>query len=329
MKKGNAVFYAASIAILALLVMYINPSAVWQVMSSSSPEYIAYAFIVSNIALFSRVLKWKVLLHGVSVSETAPVQFFGIAASNLTPGKIGEPVKSVALKLVKKIPVSTSLPAVIWERIADVLVMMLFAVFGFYIIASTEYIALFFGAIILFSFLIIMLVAMMCSKRFGMAVFGILRKMPVLEKISESFMRNFYSVSGISKTSFLKCMFFTFVAWVCDGIVFYLVYVSVFFPAMSSAMPVFDTGTALAMTSMLSISILMGIASSLPGGLGGTEAVLVFLLTVFGLTGAAAGSVVIIGRMLTFGYSILLGYISFIWLGKRIDMRSIKNILWN
>jgi uncharacterized protein (TIRG00374 family) len=316
MKIKKAALLFLSALILAGIVIYLNPLLLAETIAGADPLLILAAFAVSNAALLSRIVKWKVLLSGVSVAEAAPVQLFGIAVSNLTPGKIGEPVKSVALKMLKNIPVSTSLSTIMWERIMDVLVMVMFGVAGFYLIASTGLFYIVGAAVGLFIVIIAFLVAMLCSERIGRKAFGILRRLPGLGRINDQFLSNFYSGSRISVSRFALCFVFTFFAWLFDGICFYLVFMAISPAGLGFEFPVI-------ITCLLSLSILVGLLSSLPGGAGGTEAVMILLLGALGFQAAVAGSVVLVGRFLTFGYSIIAGYFAFLYLGRRMDVRAL------
>ena len=313
MKIRKLALISASLAILAAIIWLLNPARLLQTLSGANPGLVAAAFLVSNCALFFRVMKWKALLRGVSFRELAPIQFFGISVSNLTPGKIGEPVKSMALKMEKGIPVSSSLFSVIWERIMDVIVMMIFGITGFYFIAPGAYMPAIVTALAIFSALIILLLAVMYREKFGRKAFAFLRRFPVVNRIGDGFISNFYSGASIPKVSLASCFFWTFLAWLSDGIVFYLVFISLVPSVPGLSMP-------LVFTCVLSISVLVGLLSSLPGGVGGTEAAMILILGAIGMPAEIAGSTVLLGRAFTFGYSLIPGYLSFLYLGKKIDI---------
>jgi uncharacterized protein (TIRG00374 family) len=320
MKIKKWLMILVSVIILFGIILYLNPARLAQTLYEADSVLIIYAFILSNFALLFRVLKWKSLLNNVSVKELAPVQFFGITASNLTPGKIGEPIKSMALKMVNGTPVSSSLSTVIWERIMDVLVMMIFGIVGMYFIAPPQYLPLIIAALGLFTALIIILLMVMYNEKFGRKFFSFFRKFPVMDKISDQFVSNFYSGTGISRKGFLLCFFWTFLAWLFDGLVFYAVFLSLEPSGIGITMPFI-------LTCILSLSILVGLLSSLPGGAGGTEAVMIILLGAIGISGAVGGATVLVGRALTFGYSIVLGYFSFLYLGKKINLKELMKTI--
>ncbi len=315
MKIKKLFMILLSLAILAGIIIYINPSRIIETVSAADPEMLLLSFAAANAALLLRIAKWKVLLPGVSLAETAPVQLFGITVSNLTPGKIGEPVKSIALKMFKGIPVSTSLPTVIWERIMDVIVMLIFGAAGIYLVASMDYFFVIEMSMLVFILLISVLLVLLLSQKLGTMAFYLLRKLPVLNKISDDFISSFYS-SSIQKRRLLICMILTLLAWLFDGSAFY-------FAMLSFTHTGFEISYTIIFTSILSLSVLAGLISSLPGGMGSTEAVMIIMLGAIGISSQLAGSIVLVGRLMTFFYSIVLGYLAFLWLSRRIDAKEI------
>lgn len=321
MKIRKAILILASLSILAGIVIYLDPQEIAETLIEADLSLVALAFIATNVALFSRVMKWKALLGKISAMELAPIQFFGITISNLTPGKIGEPVKSIALKMSNSTPVSTSLFSVIWERIFDVLVMMIFGIAGMYFIAPAEYLVFIAAAMAFFSVLLAFLIAVMHNEKFGREAFALLRKLPGTGKISDQFVSNFYTSGKIPLSSLASCFFWTSMAWLFDGIVFYLAMVSMKSGEYALISPVEHATQVVIMTCVLSVSILLGLLSSLPGGVGGTEAAMIIILGATGISSQIAGSTVLLGRALTFWYSMLLGYFSFVYLSRKIDIK--------
>jgi uncharacterized protein (TIRG00374 family) len=222
----------------------------------------------------------------------------------------------MALKAVKGIPISVSLPSVIWERIMDVLVLILFGISGLSFIAAEKFLPLIMISVGLFSALIAFLVLIMYCEGIGRKAFGFLRKFPVLNRINDDFLSNFYSGCRFSRAGLFLCFVWTFIAWLFDGIAFYLVYL-----ALSPGG--FNITSPITFTCILALSVLIGLISSLPGGAGGTEAIMILILAAVGIPHEIGGSTVLIGRALTFGWSIVAGYAAFVYLGKRVDLDEI------
>ncbi|MBI2578476.1 MAG: flippase-like domain-containing protein [Candidatus Aenigmarchaeota archaeon] len=308
MKKRYALVLL-SVLILAGLLFYSDPQKVYGIFLLSDKSFLLYAFLISSAGVFLRVMKWKLLLKNASFFDVMPVQFLGSTISNFTPGKFGEPAKAVIMKAKTGIPVSRTLSSIIWERIMDILVLLLFSAvfigrFSSGLFAAGVFSAFFFAGVLVFFF------SVLYSKRFGMKVFGVLKKMPLADRISGEFIETFYR-EKINKKFLMMSFFITLFAWVTDGLVFYLSFRSVGIDLD----PVFFVG-------LVSVSALIGIASFLPGGLGSTDVVMVLLLSAF-MDGSLAVTGVFVARIMTFWYSSLLGWASFVYLGRNIELGKI------
>ena len=165
-----------SIAILTGIIIYADPVLLFSIMSKSDLRFVALALIASNISIAIRVLKWKVLLKNIGFLDLFPIQVFGVAASNFTPGKIAEPSKTIILKMKKGVAVSKTLPTVIWERIMDIIIVIMFSIIiipflteAFILIALVS-ISAFLGIVVTF-------LLMLHKKSIGIKVFDFFRRL--------------------------------------------------------------------------------------------------------------------------------------------------------
>lgn len=312
-KYSKYAFLAASIAILLGIVFYINPGVIASHIEKSDKVMLLAAFVLANVTLVLRALKWYVLLTEADFIKLLPVQMFGMTISNLTPGKIAEPVKSVVLKFYCNTPVSLSLPTVIWERVLDLIVLLFFSM-----IASAFFIEKFVIGVIpllVFTALVILMVLVIYNKPLGRKLFSILRKFRL--NVTEEFIDAFYS-SKIEKRRILLSLAITFAVWLMDGALFFLVIKSVANDFNLSVMEV---------TSLWALSLLAGLITSLPGGMGGSDVVMILLLSFLGVEKGVAGSGVLLARAFSLGYGLLVGYLSFLYLIRKIDMKHLKTVI--
>lgn len=307
--RKRYVLILASLLILLALALYSGPARIFGIFAHSDKMLLVYALLLSGVAGLMRVLKWSVLLKNVPLGDAAPVQFLGSTISNFTPGKLGEPVKSALLKVKTGIAVSRSLPSIMWERIMDVTVLLLLSAVFMTSFSSSLYFAEM-ASIIIFAVVLALFLGMLYSRGFGMIVFSLLRRLPVLNRISGQFIESFYTEKA-EKKSLLLSFAASAAAWIMDGVVFYLCFLAV----GVRLDPVFFIG-------LISVSALIGIASFLPGGLGSTDAVMIFLLAPY-MDAATAVTGVFVARLLTFWFSAFLGWLSFLHLSKHIDMKKI------
>ena len=92
-------------------------------------------------------------------------QTAGMSASNLTPGKIGEPVKSYLLKKTEGISISRTLPSVVMERVFDVFSVIIISLVGLGIVKLPANVTLVLFAIVLFYLSAIMLMFYISAKK--------------------------------------------------------------------------------------------------------------------------------------------------------------------
>jgi len=313
MKLYKIVLLFVSFAILGLIIWYSNPSLVLSLLSKVDKTYILYGILISTVSVFLRVAKWYVLLDNVKFFTALPIQLFGIALSNFTPGKIAEPVKSVVLKITNGVPVSVSLLSIIWERLLDVVVLVILSLFAFQAISLTSNLFILgVAGLAVFIILVVVVVSVLVNQRFGFWVFGIVRKFPVLNRLSLGFIKTFYK-TRIKSAKIAFSFILTVVPWVLDGIVLYFVFISFGITNLSP----------LLLGGMVALSTIIGIASFLPGGIGSFEVIIVVLLGFVGVQHPLAVTAILLFRFLTFWYGVLLGGLSFVYLSKKVDLKSI------
>lgn len=312
MKKYKLAMLLVSLVILAVVVAYANPFVVADLLAKSDYRFIALGFGLSLFSILLGVLKWRVLLKGVSFAELTPVQILGFTISNFTPGKAAEPAKAIILKARKGLAVSSTLTSIVWERVMDVLVLIIFAAVSISPLSlRSDYFILAGISIAIFVLIIAVSISVLYSRRFGNKLFGIIRKLPLLNKLPENFMDKFYKIR-IKKRRLAACFVIALVSWAVIGFVLY------------SALLAFGVVVSpIILIGIVSLSIVIGIASSLPGGLGTTEVVMIFLLGIVGVDHVIAAAAAITFRLMTIWFVNVMGGLSFIYLSRKFKIKNI------
>ena len=221
----EALYGIVVIALLAGLTYYADPAQVAATLANANLHYAALGVLTGIVALLVRVKKWAVLLEK-SFIETAHSQIAGVTISNFTPGKIAEPVKAILLKKRAGVDVSKSLPSIFWERVVDLSVVMILSLFVFTTLPLGGNLrVLSFSGIAIFGGIALVAIAVIYNQRFGRIIFRIARKFPILNRLSENFIENFYSVR-VKKRNVGKCFFWTFAAWLLDSVTFYITFLA-------------------------------------------------------------------------------------------------------
>jgi len=305
-----------SIAILALLVVYADPAKFASIVAKSDIRLLLAALAVSTISILLRAVKWKVFFDDVKFADIVPVQILGLTISNFSPGKIGEPAKAVILKMKNGQAVSSTLPSIVWERILDVLVLLILAIISLYSFThiGRKFYIISIAATAVFVVLLAIGVLVLYSKRFCNSFFNFIRKLPVLNRISKSFIETFQK-TRIKKRKLVYCFIFTALAWILEGFIMHYAFLSI--------------GVSLdpfVLASIFALATMIGIATVLPGGLGSTDVVLTILLSYLGVETAVAITGILLARFLSIWYLNLLGGISFVNLSRKLNI-NMKSIL--
>lgn len=308
----KSVLFLLSLLILGLIIFLSNPAELASKLALSNPFYIVLALVVSSAANIFRVLKWAVLVD-VKFLELFPVQMLGLAISNFSPAKAAEPAKTLLLKMKTGIDISRSLPSVIWERINDVVVLLLFsATVVNFLAPKKEFLLLSWISMFIFLALITAFLVILKNRNLGQKIFNFLRRMPVGNKLPPTFADAFYK-NQLKKRKIFVGLFITLIPWFLEGLILYIS-----FMALGINPPPF-----VILAGMIALSALVGVVSTLPGGLGSFEAVMVILLTPLGITGSSAVAGILLYRFLSFWYVAFLGGLSFLYLSRKINMKKL------
>lgn len=302
-----------SFSLLGALLFFSDVGKVAIVISGANTYCIFAAFLLSLLLMVARTIRWKILLERISVGIPFPGLFTsymsGMLVSNLTPGKIGEPFKSYVLKKTRGISISKTLPSVFMEKIFDIFSTILLALAGVLIVALPQNVENVLFAVIAFYLVsvVIMLYVSADKRRIYslskkmLRLFGWLPHMKKFDKSVEHFAKKFnesmadYRDVPVS----LKNFFLSIFVWSAEGVIVYLCFLSV---GLSVSL--------LAAISFLSISVLIGVTSLLPGGMGSSEIVLVVLFTAtYSLPLPSVTAAVFIARFFSLWINIIVGSI--------------------
>lgn len=311
MRKYKLAMLLISLVILAAVIAYSNPAALLGLLAASDYKFIFIGFFISLAAILLGVMKWRGLLKGVSFRELVPIQILGFTISNFTPGKAAEPAKAILLKAVKEVPISSSLASIIWERVMDVIVLILFSVAAISTLSlGSNFILAAFGVTV-FVVIITISIGILYSERFGRKIFALAKKLPILRRLPDNFMNLFYR-TRIEKSRLVQSFIISLVTWFILGFVLY-----------SSLLAFGIEASPLVLSGIVALSVVIGIASSLPGGLGTTEVVMIFLLGLVGVEPTVAAAAALTFRLMTIWFVNIMGGFSFLYLSRKFDIKNI------
>jgi uncharacterized protein (TIRG00374 family) len=265
----------------------------------------ALALALGNYVL--RFFKWHYYLHTVghkvAPALSAQVFFAGLSMS-VTPGKVGELLKSYLLKQAAEVPVSVSAPVVIAERLTDLLSLLVLAAFG---VATSGY-----GGDI------VVAAAVLCAgvlvvalwRRAGVFFIDLFSRFQVVRKRRDSLLAlqdSLFRLVGLR--SLVVGTAISVAAWAAECLAFYVV--------LAGAGIDFTLGNAIFVYSLGTIA---GAVTMLPGGLVATEASMVFLVAELfkAATRPAAVTAVLVVRLCTLWFAVLVGIVALAGAKRRL-----------
>lgn len=229
--------------------------------------------------------------------------FFAGMSLTMTPGKLGEVIKSFILKERYQTPVTTTAPIVAAERLTDLLGMFFLAAFGLALFpVGIGALAVFLVAMIAF---IVVVQQRSLSERFldGAARLPLVgRFVPLARNMYES------AYLLLRLRPLLIGIALAMAAWFAECVAFFLVLIGIG-----------QTPTPLLLlqgTFIYAAASLLGAISMLPGGLGATEGGMALLLgQIVGLARDEAVAATLIVRVCTLWFAVTLGAIALMLVG--------------
>jgi uncharacterized protein (TIRG00374 family) len=242
-----------------------------------------------------RFVRWTYYLRllKVRVPLRANAAIFAAGLSmTISPGKLGEVLKSVFIKDVAGTPVARTAPAVVAERVTDGTGMVLWGLLGA--------LAFSFGPWLLLLFLALtgVGIAVLRSRRLSLLAEKALRKLPLLDRLAPH-VGDFHGASNelLAFRPLVVASGISFLGWGLECAAVYL-----------CALGVGAEEPFLVVVFVFAVSSLAGAASMLPGGIGAAEAGMAGMFTaVAGLSGGLAVALTFIVRLTTLWFATLLG----------------------
>ena len=219
--------------------------------------------------------------------------YFSGTAFGLSPGRLGEVVKSHYLKRFVNTPITVSAPTIIVERFLDVFAILLIAFFAF-LFSGIHHESVIFG----FSALFISLF-LIYQKKFLIRILTRIESIPFLGKISKNLISSIDIIFVLTQPKILgKTLSLSIISWVIEASVVYFV------------LKAFGISLSIITTQFIYvISSLIGSISFLPGGIGTTEGGLLGLLFLQDISYDDALGPVLVIRLIALWMTILFGVI--------------------
>lgn len=291
-----------SVALYAVVALYFG----WDEIRRELEGYPKWQLgVLAGLSLVNyglRFWRWEVYLR--RLDARLPLReslglYFSTYIMVITPGKIGEIFKAGILNEKFQVPLSRGLPVVLAERIYDFLAVLVLAAAGVFFwpgpltgLTSGLVVA---GSIPLFLILF-------QNRRLRARLLKRAARSDFLARHQVSLDDAVESLSGLlAFRSSVFSLVLSTLAWLCECAGLWLVCRGLGFPVpLGEAVFVYAAGT------------LVGSLSFLPGGLGGTEATIIWLLGRLAIPGVTGAAVALLVRLFTLWLAVILGLVFFL-----------------
>ena len=252
---------------------------------------------------FLRFWRWEIYLRRLS-SPLPFRQSLGLYFSSyvmvITPGKIGEAFKAGILREKFGVPLAKGLPIVLAERIYDFLAVLLLAIAGIFFWPGS-FAGMTTGLEAAAALPVLLLV--FHHRKTRTRLLNKLARAPFLRDHSLALDESMTALGTLLKPGQMALsLLITVVAWLgeCLGLWLACRGLGAHIP-VPEAVFVYAAGT------------LVGSLSFLPGGLGGTEATIIFLLQNLDLSSTSAATVALLVRIFTLWFAVVIGLVFFLF----------------
>jgi uncharacterized protein (TIRG00374 family) len=265
-----------------------------------------------------RFLKWQYYLRllgllppqGPGMLDSALIFTSGFSLT-VTPGKIGEVLKSYLLRESHAIPIARSAPIVLAERLTDLISLLFLSLLGASAWMTTKQ-----RYVVDVGFILCAgLLASLSWRRLAHRLLDLLEVLPPRRLTGKLVprLRTFYDAAYalLRPGPLVLSVLLSTLAWSCECLAFYLV-----------ARGAGATASLLLCTFIYSLMTVAGALAFVPGGLGVTEGGMALLLTELGgVLRPAAVAVTLIIRVLTLWFAVLLGVSALFVYSRRQKLR--------
>ena len=300
MKISNKILIVV-IAVVGLYATFLIASdinTIYDKISDFKIEFFPIILLLVTSNWFVLFFRWHLLLRNAKIFIPVKDSFLILAsgfALTIIPGKVGELVKSQLLKTKFGIARSKTVPIVILEQFYTAIGIIMLSFFGIWYFELGIYVLGIFTATLVFVFVLL------SSRKAFNKIVSLLEKRRFTSKFVEPLSSSYDAIkNGIRGPITLYACGLSMLFWMLEAI-------SVYFILLGFGVEVIGF---LAIISTYTTSIMLGILSFLPIGVGVVEGTLTSFFTIHGIDVSLALTIVIVIRLFTRWYGVSFGFIA-------------------
>ena len=266
--------------------------------SSFKIEFLPIIISLVTCSWFVLLARWHLLLRNakifIPVKDSFLILMSGFALT-IIPGKVGELVKSQLLKTKFGIARSKTVPIVILEQFYTAVGIVTLSFFGIWYFELGVYVLGFFTAALVFVFVLL------SSRKAFNKIVSVFAKRRFTSKFVEPLLSSYDAITnGIRGPITLYASGLSILFWLIEAITIYFILLA-FGVEVIEFLTVIPTYTT---------SIMLGILSFLPMGVGVVEGSLASFFSLQGIEVSLSLTLVVIIRLFTRWYSVVAGFVA-------------------
>ena len=286
------------IGLYAIFVISSDISEVYEKIIEIKLEYLFLIFILLPISWFVLFTKWHLLLRNsdieISLKESLKI-YFSSCALLVIPGKVGELIKIQILKTRCNVPRTKSAPIIITEQLYNLVGIVAVSIAGLLVFDYSTIIIGVSAVFLAFIFLILY------SKNFFQKVVKIFGKIKFISKFSDSLLESHDVIrNSIRGRILFYASALSTIFWLLEASIVYIILLSLGINHLE----------ILTVVTSYTSSILLGVASLLPMGIGVVEGSLTGFLSLHGVDISIGLTIVVIIRIFTRWIVVGIGFIA-------------------
>lgn len=248
-----------------------------------------------------RFYKWEYYRKLLNIDLKVKASFLIFMSTfvmSVTPGKMGELLKSYLVREENGTPIIRSAPIILAERLTDFISVVLLCIAGAYVFNYGQSIVISVGVFFL------LCVVLLSSRKLSIAIITYLEKVKFLHKIAHKFREAYESIYTLIKIKPL------IIATVVSGFAWFLECVGLYVVLKVYSSFTHIDVSLLSAVFIYGFSTIVGSIAMLPGGLGATEASLTGLMLLLNIPKDVSVASTFIIRVATLWFAVLIGIIA-------------------
>ena len=299
MKFDNRIIWVviASVGLYGVFLFFSDFNIISKQISNFKYEFLPLILLLVSISWTPLLVRWQILLKKNNINipiKKSFLLFLGGMSMSITPGHVGELIKSQLIKTIYNIPRTKTAPIIFVEKFYDLTGAIIASIIGIIILGMD-------ASLILISVSILIVIIFLIYYR---PIFEFILKRVTKTKFFSKYSENIsdsYEIVRNSTTPQISSISFglSILYWI-------IISVAVHFILLAFGI---ESISILKTISIYSSSVIIGAISFIPGGLGITEGSLIGLFSLEGIDISLALILSVMIRILTMWYSVSIGFI--------------------